>query len=48
VEDYDTVTLAQPYIELVRDRIGAPGSSRRRREAAPAPSADAAPAGATP
>jgi len=41
--DYETVTLAEPFIALVRERIGAPGSSRRRREA---PSA--APAGATP
>jgi hypothetical protein len=41
--DYETVTLAEPFIALVRERIGAPGSSRRRREA-PA----AAPAGATP
>ncbi len=38
--DYDTVTLAQPYIELVRQRVGAPGSPRRT----PAPTA----AGATP
>jgi hypothetical protein len=29
LEDYETVTLAEPYIELVRQRIGAPGSSRR-------------------
>lgn len=41
--DYETVTLAEPFIALVRERIGAPGSSRRRRET-PA----AAPAGATP
>jgi hypothetical protein len=27
--DYETVTLAEPYIERVRRRIGAPGSSRR-------------------
>jgi hypothetical protein len=40
--DYETVTLAEPFIALVRERIGAPGSSRRRREPA------AAPAGATP
>lgn len=39
--DYQTVTLAQPYVELVRQRIGAPGSSRRRP---PAPAS----AGATP
>jgi hypothetical protein len=38
--DYDTITLAQPFIELVRQRIGAVGSSRR--------SAAANPAGATP
>jgi hypothetical protein len=38
--DYATVTLAEPYIELVRQRVGAPGSSRRT----PAPAA----AGATP
>ena len=43
LEDYDTVTLAQPFIELVRERIGAPGSSRKHRET-PA----AAGAGATP
>ncbi|MFO1086048.1 MAG: DUF4157 domain-containing protein [Reyranellaceae bacterium] len=41
--DYETVTLAEPFIALVRERIGAPGSGRRRREP---PSA--APAGATP
>jgi Domain of unknown function (DUF4157) len=28
--DFQTVTLAEPYIELVRRRIGAPGSSRRQ------------------
>ncbi|HEU0202084.1 MAG TPA: DUF4157 domain-containing protein [Burkholderiaceae bacterium] len=39
--DYATVTLAEPFIALVRERIGAPGSSRKRR---PAPAA----AGATP
>ncbi|MDE2453030.1 MAG: DUF4157 domain-containing protein [Burkholderiales bacterium] len=38
--DYETVTLAEPYIALVRQRIGAPGSSRK----APAGAA----AGATP
>jgi hypothetical protein len=27
--DFQTVTLAEPYIERVRQRIGAPGSSRR-------------------
>ncbi|WP_063534730.1 DUF4157 domain-containing protein [Burkholderia sp. MSMB1589WGS] len=31
--DYETVTLAEPFIALVRERIGAPGSARRRREA---------------
>ncbi|MFO1161114.1 MAG: DUF4157 domain-containing protein [Reyranellaceae bacterium] len=41
LEDYDTVTLAEPFIELVRDRIGAPGSSRRRREAPSAATAGA-------
>lgn len=41
--DYETVTLAEPFIALVRERIGAPGSSRRRRE-----TPSAAPAGATP
>jgi hypothetical protein len=30
--DYETVTLAEPFIALVRERIGAPGSRRRRRE----------------
>lgn len=29
LEDYETVTLAEPYIERVRRREGAPGSSRR-------------------
>jgi hypothetical protein len=43
LEDYDTVTLAEPFIELVRERIGAPGSSRKRRQ-----SPAIAPAGATP
>jgi Domain of unknown function (DUF4157) len=43
LEDYNTVTLAEPFIELVRERIGAPGSSRKRRQ-----SPAAAPAGATP
>ena len=43
LEDYDTITLAQPFIELVRDRIGAPGSQRKHRE-----SPASAPAGATP
>lgn len=40
LKDYETVTLAEPYIALVRQRFGAPGSSRPR----PASSA----AGATP
>jgi hypothetical protein len=40
--DYDTVTLAEPFIALVRQRIGAPGSNRRR------PEAPAAAGGATP
>lgn len=43
LEDYDTVTLAQPFIELVRDRIGAPGSQRKHRD-----SPASAPVGATP
>ena len=30
--DYETVTLAEPYIARVRRREGAPGSSRRRAE----------------
>jgi hypothetical protein len=32
--DYETVTLAEPFISLVRDRIGAPGSSRRETPSA--------------
>ena len=40
--DYSTVTLAQPYLKLVQQGIGAPGSDRRRPEPA------AAPAGAAP
>jgi hypothetical protein len=36
LEDFETVTLAEPYIELVRQRIGAPGSSRLRPAAPPA------------
>jgi hypothetical protein len=43
VVDFHTITLAEPYIELVREGIGAPGSARRERE-----SPGAAPAGATP
>jgi hypothetical protein len=42
--DFGTVTLAEPYIELVRDRIGAVGSPRKHRSPAPSPSAE----GATP
>ena len=42
LRDYETVVLAEPFLSLVRERIGAPGSPRRRREPA------AAPAGATP
>jgi len=42
LKDYETVTLAQPFIEFVRARIGAIGSSRRTRDPA------ASPAGATP
>jgi len=42
--DFETVTLAEPYIELVRDRIGAPGSARKRRTPVASPSAE----GATP
>ncbi len=30
LKDYETVTLAEPYIALVRQRFGAPGSQRRR------------------
>lgn len=36
LKDYETVTLAEPYIALVRQRFGAPGSSRRRPGAAAA------------
>ena len=43
LEDFHTITLAEPYIELVREGIGAPGSARRERE-----SPGAEPAGATP
>jgi uncharacterized protein DUF4157 len=35
--DFETVTLAEPYIERVRERSGAPGS--RRRSTAPSPQA---------
>jgi hypothetical protein len=45
LRNYETVVLAEPFIALVRERIGAPGSNRRRRAGA-APSA--APAGAGP
>ncbi|WP_211367989.1 DUF4157 domain-containing protein [Pseudoxanthomonas sangjuensis] len=44
LRDIETVVLAEPYIELVRARVGAPGSSRRRRE----PSATPADAGGAP
>ncbi|WP_222928165.1 DUF4157 domain-containing protein [Luteimonas viscosa] len=40
LRDIETVVLSEPYIELVRARIGAPGSARRRRE--PAAAADGA------
>ena len=43
LEDFHTITLAEPYIELVREGIGAPGSARRERA-----SPGAEPAGATP
>ncbi len=43
--DINTISLAEPYIELVRQGIGAPGSSRRRRAD---PAAEPAAAGATP
>lgn len=36
LKDYETVTLAQPFIEFVRQRIGAVGSTRRNTTAAPA------------
>jgi hypothetical protein len=42
LKDYETVTLAQPFIGFVRERIGAVGSSRRKRDTT------ATPAGATP
>lgn len=29
LRDFETVTLAEPYIELVRQQVGAPGSHRR-------------------
>jgi hypothetical protein len=34
LKDYETVTLAEPYIALVRQRFGAPGSTRQRPVAA--------------
>lgn len=34
LKDYETVTLAEPYIALVRQRFGAPGSDRKRPGAA--------------
>lgn len=40
LEDFATVTLAEPFIEKVRQRVGAPGSRRRA-----APSPQTAPAG---
>jgi hypothetical protein len=45
LRDYETVTLAEPYIALVRQRFGAPGSSRRRPTPPPA---EPAAGGATP
>ncbi|MCW5581070.1 MAG: DUF4157 domain-containing protein [Luteimonas sp.] len=36
LQDLQTVSMAQPYIELVRAGIGAPGSRRRGTTAAPA------------
>jgi hypothetical protein len=41
--DNQTLAMAQPYVDLVRQGIGAPGSSRRRPASAPA-----APSGGTP
>lgn len=43
LRDIETVVLAEPYIELVRARVGAPGSSRRRPEAAAEGGAGGAP-----
>lgn len=43
LKDFNTVSMAEPYIELVREGIGAPGSKQKER-----PSPSAAPAGATP
>lgn len=40
--DYNTVALAEPYIALVRQRVGAPGSSRRRLTAPTAPAGSGA------
>jgi hypothetical protein len=45
--DFQTVTLAEPYIERVRRRIGAPGSRRRSDTTTSASSAPAA-GGSTP
>ncbi len=39
LRDFETVTLAEPYIELVRQRFGAPGSDHRRAGAQGGPSA---------
>ena len=42
LDDYHTVAMAQPYIELVRARSGAPGS-RRRVASVPAPATGGTP-----
>jgi ABC-type molybdate transport system substrate-binding protein len=42
LKDYETVSLAQRFIDFVRQRVGAVGSSRR------SPDKAASPAGATP
>ena len=42
LRDYETVTLAEPYIERVRRRIGAPGSRRRQPDTVNAGGAAAA------
>jgi hypothetical protein len=42
LEDNQTLALAQPYVDLVRQGIGAPGSSRRQAPAQP-PAAGGAP-----
>ena len=39
LRDFETVTLAEPYIERVRQRIGAPGSGRRQPDTVNASSA---------